>query len=75
MIDWPYWFSRLSPSNFNATNGNANEWMQNSAGYLSNWNVTNNLGARPDSYYDRSQFYELESNGYGFYLEEVIFDI
>ena len=51
MIDWPYWFSRLSPSNFNATNGNANEWIQNSAGYLNQWTwVTDWYGARPDSY-------------------------
>ena len=42
------------PSNFYATNGAANEWNLNSAGYLNNgWNVTNSLGARPDSYYDR----------------------
>ena len=40
----------MSPSSFDATNGNANEWMQNSAGYLSNWGVNNSLGARPDSY-------------------------
>ena len=47
MIDWPYWFSRLSPSNFNATNGNASEWNQNSAGYLNPWNnVDNTFGAR-----------------------------
>ena len=47
MIDWPYWFSRLSPSNFNATNGNAREWNQNSAGYLNPWNnVDNTFGAR-----------------------------
>ena len=51
MIAWSYWFSRLSPSNFNATNGDANEWNQNSAGYLNNWwGVNNSLGARPDSY-------------------------
>ena len=65
-----------SPSYFNATSGNAKEWNLNSAGYLNNgWNVTNSLGARPDSCYDRKQFYELKSNGYGFYLEEVIFNI
>ena len=40
-----------SPSNFDAANGNANEWIQNSAGYLNQWTwVTDWYGARPDSY-------------------------
>jgi len=43
-----------SPSIFNATSGNANEWDLNSTGYLNNWwGVTGSIGARPDSYYDR----------------------
>ena len=38
----------LAPSLFNATNGNANEWYLNSAGYLNPWNnVANGFGARP----------------------------
>ena len=66
----------LSPSNFNATNGNANEWNLNSAGYLNNgWNVTNSLGARqiPTTIENSSMNWKV--NGYGFYLEEVIFNI
>ena len=36
-----------SPSNFDATNGAANEWNQNSAGYLNQWTwVTDWYGAR-----------------------------
>ena len=38
----------LSPSNFDATNGLAREWVQRSAGYLSPWyGVGNTFGARP----------------------------
>lgn len=37
----------MSPSYFNATGGNAIEWMQYSAGYLSSWGVYGSLGARP----------------------------
>ena len=41
-----YW--TMSPSNFDASWGSANEWSQNSAGYLSTWwDVTVSLGARP----------------------------
>ena len=41
----------LSPSNFDATNGNASGWNQNSAGYINNWwGVNNSIGDRPDSY-------------------------
>ena len=37
----------LSPSNFDATNGNASGWNQNSAGYLNQWTwVTDWYGAR-----------------------------
>ena len=43
----------FSPSNFDATNGAAQEWNLNSTGYLTNTWVTNGNGARPDSYYDR----------------------
>ena len=46
-LDRPY----QSPSNFNATDGTANEWNENSAGYLNPWTwVTNTYGARPASY-------------------------
>ena len=55
-----------SPSYFNATSGNANEWNLNSAGYLTNTWVTNGNGARPDSYYDRFRFMTLMINGYGY---------
>ena len=45
-----------SPSYFDAANGNALEWDQNSAGYLNAWQWVNNWnGARPDSYYDRNK--------------------
>ena len=41
----------MSPSYFESVNGDAREWNQNSAGYLSPWNDVNNTnGARPDSY-------------------------
>ena len=41
-----YW--TMSPSYFNATYGNANEWILYSAGYLyRGWNVYASVGARP----------------------------
>ena len=41
-----YW--TMSPSNFNAASGYANEWYLYSTGYLdAGWNVTGSLGARP----------------------------
>ena len=40
-----YW--TMSPSYFDAAWGDAREWMQYSAGYLSDWGVNNTLGARP----------------------------
>ena len=41
-----YW--TMSPSNFDAPWGDAREWFQHSAGYLSHyWNVARGLGARP----------------------------
>ena len=36
-----------SPSNFNATNANANVYYVNPAGELNNGNVTNSFGVRP----------------------------
>jgi len=63
----PFAALTLSPSNFDATWGNANEWNLNSAGNLNPWwDVTNSLGARPDSYYDRFRFMTLVINGYGY---------
>ena len=56
----------MSPSYFESVNGNAREWNQNSAGYLSPWNDVNTTnGARPDSYQDRSSSMSLKINGYG----------
>ena len=41
-----YW--TLSPSRFNATLGDARDWFQSSAGYLTGlWHVASGLGARP----------------------------
>ena len=40
-----YW--TMSPSYFDATNGHAIEWLQNSAGYLGNWGVAGTVCARP----------------------------
>ena len=44
--DKSYW--TMSPSNFNATEGYANEWSLNSDGFLNNgWTVAYGLGVRP----------------------------
>ena len=44
----------FSPSNFDATNGVAQEWNLHSAGNLNPWGwIHDTFGARPDSCYDR----------------------
>ena len=37
----------MSPSNFSATSGHANGWMEYLAGILTNWNIYSSLGVRP----------------------------
>ena len=66
----------LSPSNFNATWGNANGWNLNSTGYLNNgWNVNTSIGARQIPATIENSSMNWKVYGYGFYLEEVIFNI